>query len=126
MSTLTEGPWWPCGANRGNCVCGLIWSKAAGYAVLTVNGGSHDEQGPLTPEQRAEVTALACAAPDLLLALEELVASRDRRAGVRDRDGTDGRYARARAAIAKARGPVEPDSSANSNAQGSAATKVKP
>jgi len=62
-----------------------------------------DNQGftDATEREIEGVAQLFTAAPDLLASLKELVAKRDL-APPQHRDGEDGRYARARAAIAKA------------------------
>lgn len=82
-------------------------ATCANLAEVHTDGGEYQT----TPESRSEGMAnayLMAAAPDLLAALEELVARRRVASveGGRSLDGRDGRYLRARAAIAKARGEV--------------------
>ncbi len=91
MSKHTPGPW-----RLEKCPCD--WEKCNQYFA-----------GPVRCDGRYEESdaRLIAAAPDLLAALEELVSRRERAGsthGTRNADGSDGRYARARAAIARARG----------------------
>ena len=84
-SKTTPGPWRATGG---------VWPDMARHWVE--GGGYRVAQGPdVMPEPMAYANAaLIAAAPDLLASLEEIVSTRP----------TQGRYARARAAIAKARG----------------------
>lgn len=56
-------------------------------------------------ERASKIRQLEAAAPDLLAALQEIVQKRlEKASSPAEADGSDGRYARARAAIAKATG----------------------
>lgn len=44
--THSPGPWQPCGANSGRCVCGRVWSRPADVPVATMLYGP-DEDEPL-------------------------------------------------------------------------------
>lgn len=80
----------------------------AGQGVLIDDDENETLLGNLYDEPAARLVA---AAPDLYAALRELIERRDRASagrGERERDGSDGRYARARAALAKAEGRDAP------------------
>lgn len=96
----TPGPWAYSEELRAN------FSMVSG-AERVVAGIPNDADPDGLAEQRANAHLIA-SAPDLYAALEALVTRRDRAVretgGFVAADGSDGRYARARAALARARG----------------------
>jgi hypothetical protein len=98
----TEGPW---RAELYGCVSGRVRGHWRQVALVTGDADPLMTGAEATAMRDANANLVA-AAPELLAALKELVESREKRAtalGVPHRaDGSDGRYARARAALAKA------------------------
>jgi len=98
----TPGPWMVSGA-----VPKAIVSVENPGANLLGLRYFEDEDGPYAIFMREEDATLAASAPELLEMLKELVARRERVAkqhGLENDNGSDGRYARARAVIARAEG----------------------
>lgn len=103
MSGHTKGPWIAAGPSRPTLDTpeGGDFAIAAGREIIA----EVFRRTSTTVLQDAHANAhLIAAAPELWDALVELVERREQRAG-RVEGGSDGRYDRARAAIAKARGP---------------------
>jgi hypothetical protein len=66
----SPGPWRNCGANRGGCKCGLIWSKPADHVVAEVV--MEDDDHKKSDELFQGDARLIAAAPDMLDLLEML------------------------------------------------------
>jgi hypothetical protein len=71
----SAGPWDACGAERGGCQCGLIWSKTADHLVLCARPHADDMATPSLEQSKANailITAVVNALPDLLDELDRL------------------------------------------------------
>ena len=100
----TPGPWTAC--KNGECSCGFIWAGDNNTQVATAHGPSALGQdwfgADLAPNEAAQKANahLIAAAPDLLAALEDVMAWIDeRRIGKMDGD-----WSMQRAALSKSRG----------------------
>lgn len=79
-SKATPGPWRECGADRGGCSCGLVWSRAADLPVAEAWRG--DEEAP-EPAEGAPANAafIAKADPSTILALIARLRAAEKDAG---------------------------------------------
>ena len=68
MTKHTPGPWQVCGASKGKCGCGLVWSRHADAVVAQAGLNGHSDV-ILPKEERFANAHLIAAAPDLLEAL---------------------------------------------------------
>lgn len=70
----TPGPWKRCGADRGGCICGMIWSIPADCSIATTEHeyDGRDDKAPPIDEAKAN-TALISAAPELYDGLEKVM-----------------------------------------------------
>ena len=69
----TPGTWVNCGAQRGSCVCGLVWSKDLDLVLMAP---SMDDDMPRAPRPAADA-ALVVAAVNELDALLDAAEERD-------------------------------------------------
>jgi hypothetical protein len=80
LEEMTPGPYQICGADRGGCQCGLIWSGPGECKVLKAFGQRNTDELDCCPteEQRAKnangAVAILNAAPELLASLARVTA----------------------------------------------------
>lgn len=77
----TPGPWRQCGADRGGCVCALVWSTTADLPVLQASDSTDCGEMPhpkrianaeFAAHARAEVPALAALVQEMATEIERL------------------------------------------------------
>ncbi len=105
----TPGPWSQCGAGRGGCVCGLVWSVPAdtivahldAAGVIDLKGHWLGRDGSPPTDYRADAAFVAAARTGWPRALEEVKSLRSERDQFRtDHGAIIVRYAAERAAYA--------------------------
>lgn len=63
----TPGPYRACGADRGGCQCGFVWSEPADAPILTTNTDSEDEGiKSATKRKIADAAYLASLSPEVV------------------------------------------------------------
>lgn len=105
MSKHTPGPWMlPHFANpESKCDCGYVLNEDYMGCIAEVKYSVDGDQADNPPWPEAQANArLIAAAPDLLEALQELIAMDEAQVFVKD--PWDASFAKAKAAVAKARG----------------------
>ncbi len=111
----TPGPWGQCGAERGGCICGLVWSESVDVIVAQA-GPDHDCRSALWKADAALVVAARNALPDIIKDNRALLARAEKAEAAlvearKERDAEAERIGERIVEVIVANGRVVPDGS---------------
>lgn len=73
LASISKSPWRQCGADRGGCECGQVWSTTEDLPVATAHRGDYpDVPNPSPATAKANAALIAHAPADLTYLCDEV------------------------------------------------------